>query len=275
MDFSSPGTTEWLVIAGVVVLLLLIIVLIAVSARRRRRKESLQQRYGPEYDRTVRARGGDKAARADLSEREREHERLQLRDLDPREREGFGQRMAELQYRFVEDPAGAVYEAGRVAADALRARGYPITEDRDRALGLVAVDHPKDAQPLRTAIEGTYGKDPGRLRETFLGVRDSLREILGIHYGTGDRAAAAPTADDGAATGPTTGERAALAPASGDRSAAAAPPPAAEDAEPDRTVRLPDQTDQSDQPGPAEPGGDSRPVGAVPPPPGAETTRSG
>ena len=270
MDFSSPGTTEWLVIAGAVVLLLLVVRGVATAARRRRRA-ALRERYGPEYDRTVRARGGDRAARTDLSEREQERERLRLRDLDRAEKEAFGRRMAQLQYRFAEDPAGAVYEAGRVAADALRARGYPVTEDRDRALGLVALDHPEGAQPLRTAIEGTYGKDLGRLRDTFIGVRDSLRDILGIHYGVDDSGvAAAPPAGAVAAAGrvpasatPRHDEAAAAGrdeASAADRGDAA---PGDDTATADRTVRV-DEDPAADE---------QRPVGAVPPPPGAE--RSG
>ena len=293
MDFSSLGTTEWLVIAGVI--LLLVIVLIVVLATRRRRRNTLSQRYGPEYERTVKAAGGERAARHDLSEREREREDLRLRDLDDRQRRDFGQRMARLQYRFAEDPSGAVYEAGRVAADALQARGYPITQDRDHALGLLAVDHPKEAQPLRTAIEGTYGKDQGRLRETFVGVRDSLREVLGVHYGLEDggggrdRSASgtggAKTPGSGTATAGAVGaaadSRSRSSEESGDtgtgdtgsrdhgtrdtgsRDRSGGDTPGATSA--DRTVRLDDESD-----------GSSRPVGAVPPAPSSsDTGRSG
>ena len=56
--------TAWIVVAVVVVLAALIIA--GVVASRRRRSEHLKDRFGREYDRTVKAAGGRSKAEADL-----------------------------------------------------------------------------------------------------------------------------------------------------------------------------------------------------------------
>ena len=65
------ATWLWIVIIVVV----LAIVLAAVMAARRRRTMALRQRFGTEYDRTLDARDGQRAAEADLRDRERERGR--------------------------------------------------------------------------------------------------------------------------------------------------------------------------------------------------------
>lgn len=192
-------TLQIIAIVAVVVVIILV-VLIVLGVRRRRERESLRARFGPEYDRTVAERGSKRAAVRDLKEREALHEQLRLRDLNDADRDLLRRHMATLQYRFVEDPGDVLLQTGRIATEVLRARGYPVNEDRDRALRLFSVDHPDEAGYVRDVIQGTHGRDVGHMRDTFLGVRHVLQEIAGVSYVLGD------AADRPEELGPTTGQ---------------------------------------------------------------------
>ena len=77
------------VIVLIIVVVLLVIALGAAGAMlaRRRRSENLQEHYGPEYERTVIQTGDRRAAEAQLTEREKRHRELEIRDLKPEERD--------------------------------------------------------------------------------------------------------------------------------------------------------------------------------------------
>ncbi len=73
-------TWGWIVIAVAIVLLVAMVAWLLTRARRTR---TLRERFGPEYDRTVRDTGGRRGAESELVERERRRERLSIRPLDP------------------------------------------------------------------------------------------------------------------------------------------------------------------------------------------------
>lgn len=129
--------TAWIVVA--VVVAVLIIVGIGISSRRR--SGHLKDRFGREYDRTVAAKGDRAKAEADLAEREKRVEKLHIRPLEADERREFLDRWAEVQARFVDDPARAVAFADALLGDVMKARGYPVSDFEQRA-GDISVDHP-------------------------------------------------------------------------------------------------------------------------------------
>src|ERR1700733_6896809 len=99
-----------IVLAGVV--LVVIAVLAWLYARKRRTTTAdLQQRFGPEYKRAVLEHGSERKAEAKLAERKTRVEKLNIRDLNPVERERFLKHWESVQSRFVDSPIGAVTEA--------------------------------------------------------------------------------------------------------------------------------------------------------------------
>ena len=72
------STWVWIV---VVVAAVVILAAIAWSVTRSRRTSKLRQGFGPEYDRTVDRVGDRSKAEADLLDRERRHDELELRPL--------------------------------------------------------------------------------------------------------------------------------------------------------------------------------------------------
>jgi hypothetical protein len=141
------STWVWIVI---VVAAVVIIAAVAWSASRSRRTSKLRQGFGPEYERTVDRVGDRSAAEADLLDRERRHDELDLRPLEPGARQAFMNDWQATQAAFVDDPAVAVGDADRLIQRAMRERGYPVDNFEERA-ALVSVDHPLVVERYRRA----------------------------------------------------------------------------------------------------------------------------
>jgi hypothetical protein len=165
-----------LVAAGAAAVLLAILLGVAF-VRRRRERAALRERFGPEYERTVRAAGSRRAAVRDLREREALRDGLEVRALSHADRELVGRHLAALQFQFVDDPDGVMLSAGRVAAEVLRASGY--SGDSATALRLFSVDHPAQAGAVRTVLEGAF-RDVGEMRDAFVALRQALAEVADI-----------------------------------------------------------------------------------------------
>jgi len=141
------STGVWILLAIVVIV---VIAAVAWVGARRRRTGKLREGFGPEYDRTVDRAGGRAAAEAELRDRERRHDQIELRPLGPAAKQSFIDQWRGTQASFVDDPTAAVGEADRLIQDAMRERGYPIDDFEDRA-ALVSVDHPLVVERYRRA----------------------------------------------------------------------------------------------------------------------------
>jgi len=141
------ATWLWVVI---VVVAILIVAGIVGMASARRRTRSLQQRFGPEYDRVAADAPTRRDAEAELRAREKHREELDIRPLDPRDRDRYRARWQDVQAQFVDDPAGAVGAADGLIRDVMRSRGYPVDDFETRAADL-SVDHPDVVENYRAA----------------------------------------------------------------------------------------------------------------------------
>ncbi|HST24660.1 MAG TPA: hypothetical protein VLJ76_01585 [Gaiellaceae bacterium] len=122
-------------------------VVIAVPTVRTRR---LKGRFGSEYDRTVEDADSRRAAEADLRDRERRRQELDIRPLQPEARESYLEQWRSTQESFVDDPRGAVIEADNLVLSVMRARGYPV-DDFDRRADDISVDYPDLVGNFRAA----------------------------------------------------------------------------------------------------------------------------
>jgi hypothetical protein len=140
-------TWVWIVIGVFVAVVVLGILISALGTRRSR---SLQDRFGPEYDRTVDKTGGRREAEQELREREKRHDELELRPLSKDARERYLQQWQATQSLFVDDPAGAVAQADDLVQQVMRDRGYPVDDFEQRAAD-ISVEHPDLVEKYRTA----------------------------------------------------------------------------------------------------------------------------
>jgi hypothetical protein len=140
-------TWAWIVIIIAAVAVAAAITYVALT---RRRTAQLQDRFGPEYDRTVERRGGRGEAEAELGSRIERREKLEIRPLPPESRERYLQSWREVQARFVDDPPGAVASADQLVGSVMSERGYPLDDFEQRADD-ISVDHPQVVERYRSA----------------------------------------------------------------------------------------------------------------------------
>jgi FtsZ-interacting cell division protein ZipA len=104
-------TNVWIIIS--LVLAAAVIVLAAMLFTQRRRSGQLQQRFGPEYDRSVSRYGSQKEAEEELIARERRVNRFKIVPLSREDAARFSEDWRAVQNRFVDDPKAAVEDADR------------------------------------------------------------------------------------------------------------------------------------------------------------------
>src|SRR5919202_1445484 len=100
----------------VAIIIVVVLVLVAVLVGQRRRTRGLQERFGPEYRRTVARTGDQRAAESQLAEREQRRRQLNIVQLKPAARARYLEAWQATQGKFVDDPAGATREADALVA---------------------------------------------------------------------------------------------------------------------------------------------------------------
>jgi hypothetical protein len=150
----------------------------------RQRRLRLRERFGPEYDRTVREAGTPEKADAILDARARRVEKLKIRPLSREQSESFAREWHRVQGIFVDDPDGAVAAADRLVTEVMAARGYPI-EDFDTRAADLSVDHPRVIENYRVAralAQRRERKEAGteELRQAVVNYRALFNDLLDV-----------------------------------------------------------------------------------------------
>src|SRR4030095_2151625 len=118
---------------GIIVAVLFVVGLIAVTIAAwffmsQQKTKALRARFGPEYDRALKAEGTAKQAEQILQERQQRVAKLALKPLSDQQRNEFAQEWEHEQARFVDNPAIAVANADRLVKEVMQIRGYPVTD---------------------------------------------------------------------------------------------------------------------------------------------------
>ncbi len=142
------ATWAWIVIA--VAIVVLVAALLAAMAMRQRRTMMLRERFGPEYDRVLQERDDRRAAEAELRDRMKQRDRLDIRPLTEATRARFAAEWRELQERFVDQPSDVVVAADGLVDRVMSELGYPIDNFTGQAK-LISVDHPTVVENYRFA----------------------------------------------------------------------------------------------------------------------------
>ena len=163
----------------VMVLVIALVVILAVAAAvwfymQKQRTQRLRARFGPEYDRAIRAEGDARQAERVLQERQKRIERIEIRPLSQEERDRFARAWEQEQAHFVDQPREAVRNADRLVKEVMQTRGYPMGNFEQRAAD-VSVDHPVVVENYRVAHNIAQRAEQGDTGT------EELREAL-IHY---------------------------------------------------------------------------------------------
>ena len=177
---DSFNTQTLAVVIVVAVLLVGAVGWMAWSSYQTRR---LRQRFGPEYDATVKRLGSKAKAEAELRRREKRVARFEIVPLAPADATRFSQAWTRLQGSFVDDPKGVLIEADRLVRELLLKRGYPVA-DFDLRAADISVGHPVVVNNYRAAQRIVSLDQRGEastedLRKAVVHFRALFDELLG------------------------------------------------------------------------------------------------
>ncbi len=158
----------------VVAVIVLAVAGVAVFLGRNRSRRRLQERFGPEYDRTVEESGSREAAEKELLERERRHAELTLTPLSAESRTRYSTEWERVQAMFIDSPVTAVAEADELVTQLIAERGYP-TENYEEQLSHLSVEHANTLGHYRDAHEISVASARGEAST------EQLRKAL-VHY---------------------------------------------------------------------------------------------
>jgi hypothetical protein len=169
----------WILFAVAVVVIVAGVVWRALAARK---TKELQERFGPEYDRTASAIGSKREAEQELAARQERREQLNIRPLPADARKRYASQWAAVQAQFVDAPAAAVADADGLVSSVMADRGYPMDDFEQRAAD-ISVDHPQVVQNYRQARGISHAAQQGQastedLRQAMQNYRALFDELL-------------------------------------------------------------------------------------------------
>ena len=183
---ETIDTQTWIILAAVVVLALIAVGAWFYIRKKQSQKQSLklQERFGPEYNRTVNELGSRTKGESELKAREKRVERLDILPLAPPEAARFSEAWQALQGRFVDNRKGVVVQAEQLVRELMEKRGYPMG-DFERRAGDISVDHPDVVANYRSAQaiavrEQRGSADTEELRKAVVHYRALFDELLEV-----------------------------------------------------------------------------------------------
>lgn len=135
-------TTNTLVLVLAVVGALIVIGLIGALASRHQRTKRLQEKFGPEYERTVNELGDRRQAEHELETRLDHVKNLAIRTLTAEEIDRFTSEWQTTQTEFVDEPLEAIRKADQLLSNVMKTKGYPV-QDFEQGVADISVDFPE------------------------------------------------------------------------------------------------------------------------------------
>jgi hypothetical protein len=173
--------TTYIIIA-VVLILVIIVAILGLVFSRRKRSDKLQEKFGPEYDRTVQSMGSEKKAQTELDERQKHVGTLDIRPLSVSEHDRYLTEWTAVQSKFVDEPGQAIVDADRLIMEVMQIRGYPVSDFEQRAAD-ISVNYPALVTNYRGAREIANKNKLGQasteeLRQAMIYYRSLFEELL-------------------------------------------------------------------------------------------------
>jgi len=191
-------------VIALVIILALIAIVVTVAGTTILRRMALRRRFGAEYDQLA-SRIGPRRAHAELAERQRRVEELNLKPLTAEKQAGYGREWTAVQERFVDSPAQATRAAAALVTAVAADCGYSVS-DQDRFLTDLSVYHSPRLAEYRRARETTEraGAPTEDLRQALLGYRAMFLDLLWAPDNAVDRPGVPANADSATSAGTNT-----------------------------------------------------------------------
>src|SRR5215510_10079601 len=135
-------TTNITVIVIAVVVAFIIGALLGAVFNRQRRTKRLQEKFGPEYERTINEIVNKRQAEHELETRLDHVKTLDIRPLSAEEIDRYTNEWRGTQAEFVDEPLTALQKADRIIREVMKTRGYPV-EDFEQRVADISVDYPE------------------------------------------------------------------------------------------------------------------------------------
>src|SRR5688572_23726191 len=139
---EKMDTTNTTVIILAVIVAFIIGGLLGALVTRQRRTKRLQEKFGPEYERTLNELGDRRQAEQELEARLDHVKTLDIRPLSSEESERFTNEWRASQAEFVDEPLLALQKADRIIREVMKAKGYPV-EDFEQRVADISVEYPE------------------------------------------------------------------------------------------------------------------------------------
>lgn len=136
MDITNTMVLVLAIVAG-----LIVVGLIGTLLSRYQRSKRLQEKFGPEYERTLNEVGDKRQAERELETRLDHVKKLDIRTLAADEVDRFTSEWRTTQAEFVDEPLAAVRKADQLLSNVMKAKGYPV-EDFEQGVADISVDFP-------------------------------------------------------------------------------------------------------------------------------------
>jgi hypothetical protein len=175
------NTTTYIIIAVVLVLVILGVILATIFAPRQRSKR-YQNKFGPDYDHTVKSMGNEKKAQTEMDERQKHVDTLNIRPLSLSEREHYLTEWKVVQTKFIDQPGQATVEADHLIMEVMQIRNYPVSDFEQRAADL-SINYPELVSNYRLARaiaikNEQHQADTEELRQALVHYRSLFDELL-------------------------------------------------------------------------------------------------
>ena len=175
----SANTYNIIIVVLVLVILGLILGLIF---SRRQRSKRYQNKFGPDYDATVKKMGSQTKAQSEMDQRQKHVDSLDIRSLSLSEREKYLVEWKAVQAKFIDQPGPATVEADHLIMEVMQLRNYPVADFEQRAAD-ISINYPDLVSNYRQAraiaLKNEQHKaDTEELRQALVHYRALFNELL-------------------------------------------------------------------------------------------------
>ena len=174
-------TNVYTIIIVVLVLVILGLILGLIFSRRQRSKR-YQNKFGPDYDTTVKKMGSQTKAQSEMDQRQKHVDSLDIRSLSLSEREKYLVEWKAVQAKFIDQPGPATVEADHLIMEVMQLRNYPVADFEQRAAD-ISINYPDLVSNYRQAraiaLKNEQHKaDTEELRQALVHYRALFNELL-------------------------------------------------------------------------------------------------
>ena len=175
------NTNIYIIIIVVLVLVILGLILGSIFSRRQRSKR-YQDKFGPDYDATVKTMGNETKAQKEMDQRQKHIDTLDIRSLSLSEREKYLAEWKAVQAKFIDQPGPATVEADHLIMEVMQLRNYPVSDFEQRAAD-ISINYPDLVSNYRLARaiaikNEQHQADTEELRQALVHYRALFNELL-------------------------------------------------------------------------------------------------